>query len=117
MADKKLSQLTPAQTVKIVTQRRPKIQKSLALLVVSLVGVRLVVELKNDIEITGILEESDENMNMTIQNAIQVFPNGNVRELEVVFVNGSHVRYVHIPPEINAVKHLNEYVSAHIFAW
>lgn len=112
MADKKiLSQLSPAQTLKIVTKRLPKVQKSLALLVVSLVGVRLVVELKNDIEITGVLEESDENMNMTIQNAIQILPNGTVRELEIVFVNGSHVRYVHIPPEINAVRHLNEYVS------
>lgn len=108
----KMSQLTPAQTLKIITKRRPKVQKSLALLVVSLVGIRVVVELKNDIEITGVLEESDDNMNMTIQNAVQVFPNGNVRELEIVFVNGSHVRYVHIPPEINAAKHLNEYVSS-----
>ena len=111
MTEKK-TELTSDQMMKVISRRRPKIQKSLALLLVSLVGNRLVVELKNDVEVTGILEESDENMNMTMQNATQVFPNGDVRELEVVFVNGSQIRYVHIPPAIKAAKHLNEYVSA-----
>ena len=164
--------LTPSQTHSLLTQRRPTLHKSLALLLSSLVGTRLLVELKNSMELTGILEESDANMNMTLQqvslthslthfithsNSLsplqsrhsscthtlfgiislicthslthllsltthslthslswqvrQVLPSGGVRELDVVFVNGSHVRYVHIPPEIDAVRHLNEYVS------
>jgi small nuclear ribonucleoprotein (snRNP)-like protein len=59
--------LTPSQTHSLLTQRRPTLHKSLALLLSSLVGTRLLVELKNSMELTGILEESDANMNMTLQ--------------------------------------------------
>jgi small nuclear ribonucleoprotein (snRNP)-like protein len=102
--------MSSAEDLVLFNKRVPKIQKSLGILLVSLQGESVVVELKNDIEISGMLEEADENMNMTLHNAEQVFPNGKVRHLDIAFVNGSMIRYVHIAPEINAVRHLNDYV-------
>lgn len=89
----------------------PLIQKSLGILLVSLQGEEIVIELKNDIEITGIVEEADENMNLTLHNVQQVFPSGYSRTMEIAFVSGTNIRYVHIPSRINAVKHLGNYVS------
>lgn len=91
--------------------RIPLIQKSLGILLVSLQGEEVIIELKNDIEITGIIEEADENMNLTLHNVQQVFPSGYSRTMDLAFVNGTNIRYVHIPSRINAVKHLGNYVS------
>jgi small nuclear ribonucleoprotein (snRNP)-like protein len=78
---------------------------------VSLQGEEVTLELKNDIELIGIIEEADENMNVTLHDVKQIFPNGSVRNLEITFVNGTNIRYVHIPSRIHAVKHLGNYVS------
>jgi small nuclear ribonucleoprotein (snRNP)-like protein len=86
------------------------IQKSLGIILVSLQGECVVVELKNDIELSGIIEEADSNMNLTLHDVQQTFPNGFSRELDIAFVNGSQIRYVHIPSTINAVKNLRDYV-------
>ena len=42
--------------------KTPRMQKTLAIFVQSLQGTTIVVELKNDIEITGLLEETDHAM-------------------------------------------------------
>ena len=80
----------------------PKVHKSLGILLVSLQGRSIVVELKNNIEISGIVEEADDNMNLTLHNVEQVFPDGRVTHLDIAFVNGSMIRNVHIPQEIKA---------------
>lgn len=43
-------------------RRAPRIQNTLAIFVQSLQGSTIAVELKNDIEITGVLEETDVSM-------------------------------------------------------
>ena len=57
--------------------RRPKrnipvIQRSLAIVLASLLGVQIVIELRNDSEITGTVEESDASMNVTLNNVRKV---------------------------------------------
>jgi small nuclear ribonucleoprotein (snRNP)-like protein len=93
-------------------RREPSIQRCLGILLVSLQGEEVTIELKNDIELIGIIEEADENMNVTLHDVKQIFPNGSIRNLEITFVNGTNIRYVHIPSRIHAVKHLGSYVSS-----
>ena len=50
----------------------PVIQKSLAVVLASLQGVQIVIELKNDDEITGTVDETDSNMNVTLHDVRQV---------------------------------------------
>ena len=92
-------------------RRTPRIQKSLAIILMSLLGHQVVIELKNDIEVTGIIEVAESNMNMTLVQARQVFPNGDVVEMDVAFVQGAMVRYVHIPKEIPVIKHTDAYMK------
>jgi len=91
--------------------KTPRIQKSLAIILMSLLGHQVVIELKNDIEVTGTIELAESNMNMTLLQARQVFPNGVVVEMDVAFVQGAMIRYVHIPREIPVVKHTAEYMK------
>jgi hypothetical protein len=59
---------------KRVKHRTPLLQKSLAVILASLQGVQVVIELKNDVEITGTIEETDSNMNLTLNQVKQVSP-------------------------------------------
>ena len=83
----------------------------MAIILMSLLGHQVVIELKNDIEVTGIIEVAESNMNMTLVQARQVFPNGDVVEMDVAFVQGAMVRYVHIPKEIPVIKHTDAYMK------
>lgn len=60
------------EVFKRVKHRTPVIQKSLAVVLASLQGVQVVIELKNDVEISGIIEETDSNMNLTLNQVKQV---------------------------------------------
>lgn len=51
-------------------------------------------------------------MNVTLRNVKQLFPNGDIKHLDLAFVNGTTILYVHLPRDINPVKHLNEYVRS-----
>lgn len=95
--------------------KEPRIQRCLGILLVSLQGEEVTIELKNDIELTGVIEEADENMNVTLHNVQQVFSNGYQRNMDIAFVNGATIRYVHIPSRIHAVKHLGNYVRNYYF--
>ena len=88
----------------------PLIQRSLAIVLASLQGIRVAIELKNDIEITGVIEETDNNMNLTLNTVRQLHPSGTVLEMDISFIQGSNIRYVHIPPQIPIVKHLTVYM-------
>jgi small nuclear ribonucleoprotein (snRNP)-like protein len=71
------------EVFKRVKHRTPLLQKSLAVVLASLQGAQVVIELKNDVEITGTIEETDSNMNLTLNQVKQVsiFTNMIKREL------------------------------------
>ncbi len=99
---------------KIIYKRAPRvppIKKSLAIFVASLQGVQVVVELKDDSEICGIVEESDKGMNVVLNCAKHTFSDGRVLDLDVAYINGTSIRYVHFPQTINPTKHLNDYLK------
>jgi LSM domain len=50
----------------------PVVQRSLAIVLASLLGVQIVIELRNDSEITGTVDETDASMNVTLNNVRKV---------------------------------------------
>jgi len=78
---------------------------------VSIQGQRIIVELQNDSTVTGSLEEVDPNMNMVLCEAVQTMHNGTVREVEIISINGSNIRYVHLPSSANIMSSVANYAN------
>ena len=89
----------------------PLIKKNLSIFIASLQGIAVVVDLKDDSDITGIVEEASNGMNIVLVGAQHSFPDGHVDELEVAYILGSSIRYVHFPPHINPASHLSSYLK------
>eukprot|EP00904_Undaria_pinnatifida_P004726 jgi/Undpi1/14254/HiC_scaffold_9.g03903.m1 len=75
-------------------------------------GQKVVVELKNDVEISGVLEETDRNMNLSMVGVRHTNPNGLVRKMDMALVQGKMIRYVHIPDEVDAISNLEKHMRA-----
>eukprot|EP00937_MAST-01D_sp_MAST-1D-sp2_P006908 g6908.t1 len=69
-----------------------------------MVGFEVSVELKNDIEVQGTLEEVDDVMNLTLSHATHVRPDGVWHKMEMAFVGGRTIRYVHIPDDVDILQ-------------
>lgn len=92
-------------------KRVPIVQKSLSIFIVAYQGKYVVFELKNGIEIGGTIDECDYGMNTTLTGATQISPSGKVRQMDIAYVNGKNILYVHFPKETNPIHVLTEYVS------
>ena len=99
------------EVIKRKKTRIPKIRQTLAIMLASLQGTRVVLELKNDVEVYGLIDEVDSTMAVTLVSVKEIFPSGNVKESDVLHINGKAIRYVHIPPEIKPVSHVNNYIK------
>ncbi|CAM9534049.1 unnamed protein product [Ectocarpus sp. 6 AP-2014] len=107
------------------------LEKTLAILIQSMRGNKIVVEMKNDAEISGILEETDRNMkaatvllaaygltcsragpapSLSMVDVRQTNPDGSVRKMDVVLVQGKMIRYVHIPDKVDAISNLQKHM-------
>jgi small nuclear ribonucleoprotein (snRNP)-like protein len=53
-------------------RKTPVVQRSLAIVLASLLGVQIVIELRNDSEITGTVEETDASMNVVLNDVRKV---------------------------------------------
>ncbi len=86
---------------------------TLSSLLLSLQGFEVVIELKNDVELKGILEEVDAGMNITLLDVVQVVGgDSNLRStFDIMFVAGRTIRYVHIPDAINVIENLKRHVN------
>ncbi|CAM9523991.1 unnamed protein product [Pylaiella littoralis] len=121
---------------RISKKRTNPLERTLAILVQSMRGNKVVVEMKNDTEISGILEETDRNMNgavcaiaalqcltrrrragprhiwvLSMVDVRQTNPNGTVRKMDTVLVQGKMIRYVHIPDEVDAISNLQQHMK------
>ena len=76
--------------------------------------MNIVIEMKNGVEISGIIEECDSNMNLTMHHVRQVSSRGDVKNMDVAFVSGSSILYVHLPPG-NIRRHVKDHVSLILF--
>mmetsp|Transcript_13156 Transcript_13156/g.24743 ORF Transcript_13156/g.24743 Transcript_13156/m.24743 type:complete len:130 (-) Transcript_13156:1-390(-) len=92
--------------------RRPGYSdKTLTVVLQSLIGVRVVIELKNDTEVTGTLEDCDDDMNMNLMDTRCITCEGKVLEQSIMFVQGRSIRYVHIPDRIRITTHLRNHMN------
>jgi small nuclear ribonucleoprotein (snRNP)-like protein len=92
-------------------KRVPMIQRSLAIVLQSLIGNQIVVECKHGTEVSGIiLEVSEAGLGMLLGAARVVNMAGEVNQHREYYLIGSAIRYVHLPPSINAAKHLNKFI-------
>ena len=73
-------------------------------------GVVVVIEMKDDSEISGILDDVDKDMNVVLSNCRQVGASGEVSESDTAHINGRKIRYVHIPPDIKPSSAVTNYI-------
>ena len=67
----------------------------------ALVGVRTIVELRDDVAIKGVLVDVDDRMNCVLENAVRRTPEGSTMKLERVYVNARTIRFVHVPKDVD----------------
>ena len=124
---------TNTMTATTMKRKPPRIRRSLAILLSSLqgthylyfscfllivsyffhvihVGMVVVIELKDDSEICGILDDVDEYMNVTLTNCRHTSATKDVHESEMTEISGSKIRFVHIPPEIKPAVVVSTYL-------
>ena len=66
--------------------------------------------MKDDSEICGVLDDVDKDMNVVLSHCRQVGSTGDVTESETARVNGTKIRYVHIPPDVKPGAIVASYV-------
>lgn len=110
-----MAETQPGLPSKAKRKRRvPQLYRCLGIVLESLKGQEVTVELRNNNEISGIVDECDCNMNLTLLNAVRK----NIRacnvvhedserdddeghELQATFIKGTSIRYVHLPDKLN----------------
>ncbi len=93
------------------------LQRSLCFLLESLRGNVVTVELKNDTVVKGMVEEADQQMNLTLFDALQT-RRGSIKGevLDVVFIQGITIRYVHLPDDLDPLQATEKHVSRNPFS-
>ncbi len=72
--------------------------RSLVCFVQALEGLHVLVELRYDTLIRGLLDQVDEHMNLTISDVtVEKMSDGTKQEMPFMHVRGRVVRYVHVP--------------------
>ncbi|XP_003736982.1 U7 snRNA-associated Sm-like protein LSm10 [Galendromus occidentalis] len=85
--------------------------RSLLCLVQALEGRETTVDLRNETEVVGTIEVVDGRMNIQMSDAVVTMPNGSSRQFSFLHVRGRNVRYVHIPPDVNIMKTIEDRVQ------
>ncbi|KAG0575597.1 hypothetical protein KC19_5G015300, partial [Ceratodon purpureus] len=70
----------------------------------ALVGLELLVELRNDLSVRGVLHDCDNASNVIIKDATVEDVEGVQRQLPLVFLRGSNIRFVHIPDNVDVMQ-------------
>lgn len=79
-------------------RRRPG---SLACVVQALEGSRVVVELRCDTVVRGMLASADDKLNLQMEGVTYQPLQGEARRMEVLHVRARHVRFVHLPGNLD----------------
>ena len=75
--------------------------RSLACFVQALEGLQVLIELRYDTLIRGMLDQVDEHMNLTLSSVVvEKMSNGEKHEMPFIHVRGRVVRYVHVPSNV-----------------
>ncbi|KAK9845506.1 hypothetical protein WJX81_008106 [Elliptochloris bilobata] len=77
-------------------------RQTLNVFVQALEGQRVVVELRHDAVVRGMLQEVDSEMNLTLVDVTCRPLEGKAQQMEFLYVKGRHVRYIHFSGSVNA---------------
>lgn len=90
-------------------KRKKSKQKTSGLfeIVMSFVGQRLSIELKNDDQISGVVSSSTTSMDIFLEDVQEIRGvDGSSAQLSSMIIRGNTIRYVHLPPKIDVLKQL-----------
>ncbi|KAJ1445717.1 hypothetical protein M885DRAFT_625927 [Pelagophyceae sp. CCMP2097] len=94
----------------------PPAHRTLAVVLQSMRGERLThraaFELKNDTAVVGVLYDVDRNLNVNLTDARVTLRTGAVRTLGDAYLNGSTIRFVLFPDDVDALRSLDQYLDA-----
>ncbi len=92
-------------------RNRPIIQKSLSVVLASLQGHNLEIELKNDKKVLGMIETVGHGMDIQLRD-VKIESEVDESELsESMLILGENIRFIHIPPTIQITSHLSKYMQ------
>lgn len=80
----------------------------------SLRGHEIVVELKNDSCVRGILDEGDWGLNIVLRNAVLDHSDMtmNSAQMEYLMLSGRSIRLVHLPPTLDFRQTVAQYLAS-----
>ena len=80
---------------------RDRTPRSLACFVQALEGLQVLVELRYDVLIRGLLDQVDEHINLTLSEVtIEKMSDGSKQHMPFMHVRGRVVRYIHVPSDV-----------------
>ena len=80
---------------------KDRTSRTLACFVQALEGLQVLIELRYDTLIRGVLDQVDEHMNLTLSNVVvERMSDGVKHEVPFMHVRGRVVRYVHVPSSV-----------------
>lgn len=77
---------------------------TLSVLLNAMVGIEVVVELKNDAEIKGVIDGVDNAMNLVLKpvGSVTAISTDLLQDPDDITIPGNSIRYVHLPKQLNA---------------
>ena len=75
--------------------RQRRYRTTLVTFIQALEGMRVVVELRHDTIVRGVLDSADDEMNLTMRNATLTPLQGDKQDLEWLYIKGHHIRCAH----------------------
>ncbi len=77
---------------------------TLSVLLNAMVGIEVVVELKNDAEVKGIIDGVDNAMNLVLKpvGSATAISTDLLQDPDDITIPGNSIRYVHLPKQLNA---------------
>ncbi|RWS07598.1 U7 snRNA-associated Sm-like protein LSm10 [Dinothrombium tinctorium] len=88
--------------------------KTLICFLQSLIDTRTTIELRDDSQIEGVIKSVDSFMNIELNDVCIRRPLKSSREelCDYLFVNGTKIRYVSIPDEVDALKAIDKQIAS-----
>ncbi|XP_057858527.2 uncharacterized protein LOC131067514 isoform X2 [Cryptomeria japonica] len=90
-------------------------ERSLVCAIQALVGTHILVELRNDTCVRGLLDDCDDAINVIIKDSLVEDVQGVEKKLPLIFIRGSHIRFVHIPLNISISQAVEDRVMLNMY--
>eukprot|EP00245_Coleochaete_scutata_P003642 TRINITY_DN15412_c0_g1_i2.p2 TRINITY_DN15412_c0_g1~~TRINITY_DN15412_c0_g1_i2.p2 ORF type:complete len:107 (-),score=17.88 TRINITY_DN15412_c0_g1_i2:299-619(-) len=82
-------------------KKERRCEKTLVCVIQALIGMQVVVEMRNDVTVRGHMEYCDDQMNVTLKDATCEDVMGRETKMPLIFVRSRNIRFVHIPSSLD----------------